>query len=137
MTMAKAIPGDPALDTNSVRRFDEARNSVASAVDQALASEEALRNLSQDTLDLIEMSLRQARIDVDRGLLVFAQRRTIRGRQSLGGALGALSKRVGDLEAAVPGAEPDPSFAPAETPTIGSIQEHEAAAPLLEEVLSD
>ena len=96
--MPKAIPGDPALDREVVQRFGDVRDSLASAVTEVLENGDVLRNLGQDSLDAIEMALRQSRIEIDRALLVFVPRRTVRTRQIVGGAVGPLNRRLAVLE---------------------------------------
>src|ERR1700693_3649665 len=69
--MAKSIPGNPDLDRGVIERFVQARDKIATAVAEVLGDESAVRNLSQDSLDDIETSLRETRIALDRGFLVF------------------------------------------------------------------
>jgi len=118
--MAKSIPGNPDLDRGVIERFVQARDKIATAVAEVLGDESAVRNLSQDSLDDIETSLRETRIALDRGLLVFARWRTVRSRQAVGGVIGSISKRVADLEEAVNTPDPGPkaeSTQPQECPS--------------------
>jgi hypothetical protein len=112
--MAKAFKGNPDLDRDVVQRFVQARDALAVAVADVLGDENIVRNLGQDTLDRIETSLRETRIAVDRGLPVFARWRTVRSRQSVGGALASISKRVADLEETVTTPGSGPKAEPAE-----------------------
>jgi hypothetical protein len=106
--MSKAISGSPSLDRDVVQRFVQARDTIATAVAEVLGDESVVRNLGQNSLDGIETSLRETRIAIDRGLLVFARWRTVRGRQSLGGTIGPILRRVGDIEEALTAPDPGP-----------------------------
>jgi hypothetical protein len=112
----------------AVEQFADARRAVDVAVTGVLENEQRLRNLGQDSLDEIEQSLRQTRIDIDRGLLVFSKFRTIRARQSLGGAVGAVKHRVSALETAVSAAT---SGADTDSTETNNVDEEEPAEPAL------
>jgi hypothetical protein len=118
--MSKAVVGDPAFDSEGVRRFVGVRDLAAECVSEFLGSESALANLSQGTGDEIETTLRETRIEIDKGLLVFAKRRTIRTLQGSRSVVAPLARRLTDLEDVVealqapepkaePKAEPEPA----------------------------
>ena len=127
--MSLAKPGNPELDRAVVEQFANARHLVDVAVTDVLGNDRTLQNLSQDALDDIEQSLRQTRVDIDSGLLVFSKFRTIRARQSVGGAVGPLKHRISVLEdaasAARSAAESDSTEA---TETVDEEPEEPAAA---------
>ena len=85
--MAKAIVGDPSLDHDVVQRFVQARDTLRAVVADVLGNESTVRNLGLDALDSVETSLLEIRLEADRGRIVLPKWRTVRSRQSSGGAI--------------------------------------------------
>jgi len=116
--MAKAIVGDPSLDRYVGQRFVQARDTLAAAVADVLGNENTVRNLGLDALDSVETSLLEIRLEADRGRIVLPKWRTIRARQSAGGGIASINKRIADLEAAI--STPDSARKTEPTPAAGA-----------------
>jgi hypothetical protein len=116
--MAKAFKGNPDLDRDVVQRFVQARDTLRAAVADVLGDENTVRNLGLDTLDSVETSLLEIRLEADRGRIVLPKWRTVRARQSLGGVIGSISKRVADLEEAVTTPDPGPKAEASESEVV-------------------
>ena len=106
--MAKSIPGNPDLDRDVVQRFVQVRDALAAAVADVLGNEGLIRNLGQDALVSVETGLLEIMLEAYRGRVVLPKWHTVRARQSLGGVIGSISKRVADLEEALTTPDPGP-----------------------------